>query len=398
MKSSEVFQEDEQLMLSTYRRLPLVIERGEGSWVFDPEGKRYLDCVAGLAVNIMGYGYQPLAEAVKEGAGLLLHASNLYHTVPQLSLAKSLCELSGLSRVFFNNSGAEANEVALKAARFYGRRKYGSRYKFLAFHRSFHGRTLLTISVTGQEKFHQDLEPLPEGILFARLNDIQSVEKVIDKEVCAIIVEPVQGEGGVYPAEKGFLRDVRALCDERDILLIFDEVQCGMGRTGSFFAFQHYEVTPDLVTLAKGLGGGLPIGAVLFGEKPLSVSRKGDQGSTFGGNPLACRAAKVMVEAVSTPDILQGVRSKGEMLQEGFAALKNRYSSIITQVRGVGLMWGVQVPNRAADIVQGMLERGVLVNAANPDTVRILPPLTITQDELRHFLKVFSAQLEAIVV
>jgi len=395
MRSEEVFREDGQWILPTYRRLPLVIERGEGSWVIDPEGKRYLDCVAGLAVNILGYGYRPLVEAVKEGAEALFHASNLYHTVPQLSLARRLCELAGFPRVFFNNSGAEANEVALKAARFYGKRKHGSRYKFVAFHRSFHGRTVLTLSATGQEKFHQDLDPLPPGIVFAHINDMHSVEKAIDEEVCAIILEPVQGEGGVYPAERSFLHELRALCDERDILLVFDEVQCGMGRTGHFFAFQHYEVRPDLVTLAKGLGGGLPIAAVLFGEKPLSVARKGDQGSTFGGNPLACRAALVVVETVSQPEVLGGVQAKGAVLAQELTSLQRLYPSIITEVRGVGLMWGIQVPNRAAETVQGMLGRGVLVNAANPDTVRILPPLSITEEEIILFVEAFSAQLEA---
>jgi len=295
--------------------------------------------------------------------------------------------ISGFSRVFFNNSGAEANEVALKMARFYGRRKYGNRYKFITFSKSFHGRTFLTLTTTGQEKFHHDLEPLISGVSYAELNQIDSVMKVIDDETCGIILEPIQGEGGIYCSESSFLHQIRSICEERDIILIFDEVQCGMGRTGKFFAYETYGVKPDIVTLAKGLGGGLPIGAVLVNEKIVNITQKGDQGSTFGGNPVCTRAAQVIVNTIAQPDFLKNVVEKGKYLQQQLLETQQKFSDLIQDVRGVGLMWGMEIPGKAKLIVEKMLTKGVIVNAANDNVLRLLPPLIVSKGEIDEMIK-----------
>ncbi|MCX6089528.1 MAG: aspartate aminotransferase family protein [Candidatus Atribacteria bacterium] len=396
MNTEEIINSEQEYMLQTYARLPLAIVRGEGCTVYDPEGNAYLDGVAGIAVNLLGYHYQPVIDAVCEQAGELIHASNLYYTVPQVELAKKLVNRSGFSKVFFNNSGAEANEVALKMARFYGRRKYGNRYKFISLSRSFHGRTFMTLAVTAQEKFHHDLEPLASGVRYADLNDLASLCQVLDDEVCGIIVEPVQGEGGVYPAEKEFLEAVRALCDEKDLILIFDEVQCGMGRTGRFFAFETYGVKPDVITLAKGLGGGFPIGAIIVGEKIVSITKKGDQGSTFGGNPVCAKAAGVMVDAVSQPELLAMVRERGEYLKKELHLLRQEFPGVVTDFRGLGLMWGIDIPGKAKKCVELMLHQGILVNAANDDTIRLLPPLIIKESELALIMNGFRKVLPAL--
>ncbi len=387
MNSKQVIQMENDHMLATYARLPIVITTGKGCKVYDPEGKSYLDFVAGIAVNLLGYGYQPLLDAIVEQTQELIHASNLYYTIPQTQLAKDLTLISGFNRVFFNNSGAEANEVALKMARFYGRRKYGNRYKFITFSKSFHGRTFLTLTATGQEKFHHDLEPLISGVSYAELNQIDSVMKVIDDETCGIILEPIQGEGGIYCSESSFLHQIRSICEERDIILIFDEVQCGMGRTGKFFAYETYGVKPDIITLAKGLGGGLPIGAVLVNEKIVNITQKGDQGSTFGGNPVCTRAAQVIVNTIAQPDFLKNVVEKGKYLQQQLLETQQKFSDLIQEVRGVGLMWGMEIPGKAKLIVEKMLTKGVIVNAANDNVLRLLPPLIVSKGEIDEMIK-----------
>lgn len=380
--SEMVIEKEARYFLGTYQRMPAVFVGGRGAYLFDAEGNAYLDLLSGISVNLLGYGYEPLRKAICSEAERVIHTSNLFYNVPQIELAERLVKLSGFSKVFFVNSGAEANEVALKMARFYGKRKYGKRYAYIAFHRSFHGRTLLTLGLTGQEKFHRDLDPFPPGIFFGHLNDIESVRKLLSPEVCAVIVEPVQGEGGIYPCTPEFLVELRRLCDEEDILLIFDEIQCGMGRIGTLFAFEHFGVRPDIVTLAKGLGGGLPIGAVLVNEKVVEITKKGDHGSTFGGNPVAARSACVVVDTVSQEAFLQSVRQKGEMLKERLEDLRSSFPEKVREVRGLGLMWGLEVPGKAKELAQKMFARKVLVNACNEDTVRFLPPLVIQETDL----------------
>jgi len=387
MTSSEVIQKEAQYFLGVYQRTPAVFVGGQGSYLFDLEGNAYLDFVGGISVNLLGYNFAPLKQAIHEEVERVIHTSNLYYSLPQIELAERLVHSSGFSRVFFVNSGAEANEVALKMARFYGRRKHGNRYAYLAFRRSFHGRTLLTLGLTGQEKFHQDLGPFPPGIFFAELNDLLSVHKVMSDEVCAIIVEPVQGEGGVYPCTGEFLSGLRRLCDERDIVLIFDEVQCGMGRLGSLFAFQHFGVRPDIVTLAKGLGGGLPIGAVLVNEKIVEITKKGDHGSTFGGNPIAARSACAVLKALTEEGFLESVKEKGALFKKELEAIRSAFPDKVREVRGIGLMWGMDIPRRAKEVVSKMFERRVLVNACNDDTIRFLPPLVVGRDDVLRGLR-----------
>lgn len=377
-----IMEKEARYHLGTYQRFPAVFERGEGCYLFDSQGNSYLDLISGISVNLLGYGYLPLVRAIQEEVNNLIHVSNLFYSRPQVELAERLVEKSGFARVFFNNSGAEANEVALKMARFYGHRKHKGRYKYLSFYRSFHGRTFLTLALTGQEKFHQDLDPLPDGILFAPLNHLEEVEQVLDDKVCAIIVEPIQGEGGIYPSSMEFLRGLRQLCDQRDIILIFDEVQCGMGRTGSLFAFEHFGVRPDIVTLAKGLGGGLPLGAVLVNDKIVEITKKGDQGSTFGGNPICARSACVVVDKISEEEFLAEVREKGNYLGERLKQLAKQFSSLITEVRGLGLMWGIDLPSHARWLSQKLGEKRILVNAVSDHTVRFLPPLVIKKEEI----------------
>jgi predicted acetylornithine/succinylornithine family transaminase len=387
MTSSEVIQKEAQYFLGVYQRTPAVFVGGQGSYLFDLEGNAYLDFVGGISVNLLGYNFAPLKQAIHEEVERVIHTSNLYYSLPQIELAERLVHSSGFSRVFFVNSGAEANEVALKMARFYGRRKHGNRYAYLAFRRSFHGRTLLTLGLTGQEKFHQDLGPFPPGIFFAELNDLLSVHKVMSDEVCAIIVEPVQGEGGVYPCTGEFLSGLRRLCDERDIVLIFDEVQCGMGRLGSLFAFQHFGVRPDIVTLAKGLGGGLPIGAVLVNEKIVEITKKGDHGSTFGGNPIAARSACAVLKALTEEGFLESVKGRGALFKKELEAIRSAFPDKVREVRGIGLMWGMDIPRRAKEVVSKMFERRVLVNACNDDTIRFLPPLVVGRDDVLRGLR-----------
>ncbi|MGQ9473261.1 MAG: acetylornithine/succinylornithine family transaminase, partial [Candidatus Caldatribacteriaceae bacterium] len=363
MNSQDVIFREQKYFLGTYNRFPVVFVEGAGVRLRDLEGREYLDLMAGIAVNILGYAFTPLQEAVKKEVDRLLHTSNLYYNVPQVELAERLVQRSGFSKVFLVNSGAEANEVALKMARFYGQKKHGKRYKFISFYRSFHGRTFLTLGLTGQEKFHHYLDPFPEWLSYAHLNDIESVEKVLDEEVCGVIVEPIQGEGGIYPCTHSFLQDLEALCQERDLILIFDEVQCGMGRTGRFFAFEYFGVQPDLVTMAKGLGGGLPIGAVLVSEKIVDITEKGEHGSTFGGNPVCSRAACVVVDTIGQGDFLDNVRKKGELLAHELKTLQNAFSGLVKETRGVGLIQGLEVPGKAKILAQKMFEHQVLVNA-----------------------------------
>lgn len=391
--SESIIEKEARYFLGTYQRMPAVFVGGEGVYLFDSEGNAYLDLLSGISVNLLGYGYRPLKEAIHAEVERVIHTSNLFYNVPQVELAEKLICHSGFSKAFFVNSGAEANEVALKMARFYGKRKHGNRYAYVAFRQSFHGRTLLTLGVTGQEKFHRDLDPFPPGIFFGNLNDIESVRRILSEEICAIIVEPVQGEGGIYPCTLEFLAELRKICDERDILLIFDEVQCGMGRIGTLFAFQYFGVRPDIVTLAKGLGGGLPIGAVLVNEKIVEITHRGDHGSTFGGNPVAARSACVVVDTVSQEEFLRAVRRKGELLRERLESMQRSFPEKVKEVRGLGLMWGLEVPKRAKEVAEKMFARKVLVNACNEDTVRFLPPLVVSEEDLHRGMDILQEVL-----
>ncbi|MBC7338714.1 MAG: acetylglutamate kinase [Firmicutes bacterium] len=361
-----------------FRRQPLVLVRGEGSWVRDIHGRRYLDFVTGLAVCGLGHCHPRVTRAICEQARELVHTSCLYYTVPQVLLARELARLSGLERVFFANSGAEANEGAIKLARKFGSRE--GRFHIVTVRRSFHGRTLATMAATGQEKYHRGFGPLPPGFSYVPLGDVQALERAITPQTVAVMVEPVQGEGGIYPAPPGFM-EALAGWQGKGILLICDEIQCGLGRTGRWFAFQHYGLRPDIVTLAKSLGGGVPIGAVLAREEVAACLGPGDHGSTFGGNPLACRAALAYLEALQEEGAVENAALMGERLGAGLRALAARHPAV-AEVRSVGLMAGLQLRVPGAPVVAACRDLGLLVNCTEEVVIRLLPALNVSAEEV----------------
>jgi len=378
-----------QYLMNTYARLPLSIVRGKGSKVYDSEGREYLDCVAGIAVNILGHGHPELVTAIERQARQLIHTSNLYYTEPQVRLAQLLVTHSFAQKVFFGNSGAEANEAAIKLTRRYATQKFGeTRHEIITFYRSFHGRTMAALTATGQSKVHQGFAPLMPGFRYATFNDWTSVESVLNKNTAAIMIEPIQGEGGVHVADRDFLHQLRQLCTERDILLIFDEIQTGMGRTGTLFAYEQYGIEPDIMTLAKGLGGGLPIGACLATDKIAQAFEPGSHGTTIGGNPLACSAAIAVFEVLLGGE-LEKSRLIGAYLQKGLLELQTR-NALIQEVRGQGLLQGLELSIEGKPIVQDCQARRVLINCTMDRVLRLIPPLIITQPEIDLVLTVLS--------
>ena len=385
MEFSTLQQLENTYMAETFSRFPVAIERGEGATLFDTEGKRYVDFGSGIAVNIFGANDEQWKAAVIDQLSRIQHVSNYYYSEPQLDLAELLCFRTGAKRVFFANSGAEANECALKAARKYSFDKYGEgRKKIISLNGSFHGRTLFTLTATGQQAFHRFFGPFVPEVVSVDAN-MQAVEKE-SENACAVIIECVQGESGVEALDKGFVRALRTFCDEHDILLICDEVQSGNGRTGKFCAYEHYGITPDIMTTAKGLGGGLPIGACLFFEKTEHTLKPGDHGSTFGGNPVCCAGAVSIVSRL-TEDFLLEVQGKSEYLRaklKGFDGVR--------RVTGLGLMIGLEVEKPAKEIAQNCLKRGLLVLTAH-EKVRIVPPLNITKTEMDEGLTILREVL-----
>ena len=385
MEFSTLQQLENTYMAETFSRFPVAIERGEGATLFDTEGKRYVDFGSGIAVNIFGANDEKWKAAVIDQLSRIQHVSNYYYSEPQLDLAELLCFRTGAKRVFFANSGAEANECALKAARKYSFEKYGEgRKKIISLNGSFHGRTLFTLTATGQQAFHRFFGPFVPEVVSVDAN-MQAVEKE-SENACAVIIECVQGESGVEALDQGFVRALRAFCDEHDILLICDEVQSGNGRTGKFCAYEHYGILPDIMTTAKGLGGGLPIGACLFFEKTEHTLKPGDHGSTFGGNPVCCAGAVSIVSRL-TEDFLLEVQGKSEYLRaklKGFNGVK--------RVTGLGLMIGLEVEKPAKEIAQNCLKRGLLVLTAH-EKVRIVPPLNITKTEMDEGLTILREVL-----
>ena len=386
-KMTDVKASGENYIINTYNRKPEtpLFLKGQGAYVEDEAGRCYLDFLSGLGVNNVGHCHPDVVQAVTQQAALLMHTSNLYYTKPQVELAQLLVENTALDKVFFCNSGAEANEAAIKLARKYYQGRGSYRYEVISFARSFHGRTLATISVTGQEKTQKGFAPLMEGVHFAQFNNLASVKALVSDKTCAILVEPIQGEGGVYPAQMEFLTGLRRLCTEMDILLIFDEVQCGLGRTGKLFAYENYGVVPDILTSAKALGGGLPLGAMLAREAVAAAFLPGDHASTFGGNPVAC-AAGCAVLRVLLKGALKNGGLRGESLKAKLMQIK---SPLITEVRGLGLMLGVEVKEKGEEIYLGLLQEGILCNLIAGKTLRILPPLIITEEMEDKFIEVF---------
>ncbi|HLT59187.1 MAG TPA: acetylornithine transaminase [Limnochordales bacterium] len=393
---SEIQALTDQHIMRTYGRLPLALVRGQGARVWDTEGRSYLDFVGGLAVNSLGHGHPKVVAAIREAAGYILHTSNLYHIGPQAELAARLAALSGLDRVFFANSGTEANEAAIKLARRWGRRQGQNRYKIITALNSFHGRTLGSLAATGQPKYHEGFAPLPAGFVHVPFNDLEALRAAIDGETAAVMLEPVQGEAGVYPADPGYLRGVRELCDRHGLLLILDEVQTGLGRTGRMFAYEHFGVKPDILTLAKALGGGIPIGAMLAREEIAAAFAPGAHASTFGGNPFACRVALAVLDALVGDDLAQAAAAAGQHLRGRLEELARR-RGWIREVRGLGLMLGVELDGvDAPRVMAAAQERGLLVNAIGQSILRLLPPLIVTREELDEAVGILEAALAAV--
>ncbi len=378
----DVFERTDRYVMKTYNRFPVCFVKGKGCWLWDLEGKKYLDMLAGIAVCNLGHCHEKVSEAICSQAKELIHVSNLFHIETQAELAELICENSFGKKVFFCNSGAEANEGAIKLARRYGTEKRDDKFEIVAFEQSFHGRTVAAVSVTGQGKYSEGFGPMLSGVKFAEFNDLKSVESVVSERTAAIIVEPIQGEGGVVPAKEEFLRGLRELADEVDALLIFDEVQTGVGRTGKLFAYQHYGVVPDVMTLAKALGNGVPIGAVVAGEKAADVLKPGLHASTFGGNPLATRAGIEVMRIVSDSSFLEEVERKGNFLRERLEDLVRRYPGWFKEVRGKGLMLGLICNFNCSELVRLALEKGLVINCTAGNVLRFVPPLIISYDEM----------------
>ena len=391
MRTEDIIKAENQYILQTYGRPEFVLERGNGVYLFDTEGNRYLDFVSGLAVNALGYGDYEVVKAIEEQAGKLMHVSNLYHTIPSVELAKSLVENSFADRVFFCNSGTESWEAAMKFCRKWGNTTHDKpKNRLIAFNNSFHGRTYGSISTTGQPKYHKGFEPLLPGIDFADFNDLASVETLATDETCAILVEPLQAEGGIHVGTPEFLAGLRALCDERGMLLVFDEIQVGYGRTGSLWAYEQLGVEPDIMTLAKALGGGLPIGVALMRQHVADAIAAGDHAATFGANPVACAAAVVVFNKLIEDGFVQSVKEKGQYLAGRLQKLQERFPDKITGVRGRGLIVGAVTKKPAAEYLVPFRERDILVATAGADVVRFLPPLVVEKDRIDEVVDVFD--------
>lgn len=380
-------------IMNTYARFPLTLVSGSGSRVRDDEGNEYLDFISGIAVNTLGYAHPQLTQAIAEQAGTMLHCSNLFHIPKQQQLAEKLTALSGLDAVFFCNSGAEANEGAIKLARKFFHDAGSPRRTIITATQSFHGRLLSTLTATGQEKVKVGFDPLPPGFLHVPLNDIDALKAVIDEGTAAVLLEPLQGEGGVNIADPAYLQAVRSLCDEHGLLLMLDEVQTGIGRTGTMFAFEQAGIAPDILTLAKGLGGGVAIGAMLANAKVAVSFAPGTHGSTFGGNPLACTAALTVLEVIESDQLLGNVNARGVQLRQGLQKLAERYP-LIREVRGAGLLMGAALSIEAAPLITAARQRGLLILMAGPDVLRLLPPLNVTSDEVDEALNILETVLQ----
>ncbi len=391
MSADDVIKKEADYVLHTYNRAPFVLERGDGMTLYDTEGKAYLDFASGIAVNALGQSDPDMVAAVQEQIAQLNHVCNLYHTAPHADLAEQLCTLSFADKVYFCNSGAEANEAAIKFARKYALENYGpGKTGFVVFSGAFHGRTMGSLALTPREKYQDPFRPLMPGVTLAPFNDVEAAEKAIGPETCAVFVEPVQGEGGVQVADPEFLQVLRAACDQHSALLVFDEVQCGVGRTGKLWGHEHFDVQPDIMTLAKALGGGFPIGAALLTDKVAAAIKPGDHASTFAGSPVVCRAAEVVLRKVSDPAMLEHITAMGDYLMERLSELNSPH---IQEVRGLGLMVGVQMDKDVLPLIQAGHQRGVLLLNAGPDVLRLLPPLIVTRADIDRLTDILAELL-----
>ena len=392
----QIFEKDKRGYLPVFNRYQIVLEHGEGVYLYDNEGKKYLDFLGGIAVNVLGHNYEPLVKAVSEQAAKLIHCSNLYYTQAQADAAEKLVKLSGLGKAFFCNSGAEANEGAIKIARKYAHGINVEKFQIITAWDSFHGRTIATLTATGQPKYQEGFGPLPGGFDYVHYNDIEELEKLMSEKTCAVMLETIQGEGGVYPPKDDYLKKVRALCDRYHALLILDEIQAGIGRSGKFFAYEKYGVKPDIVTLAKGLAGGVPIGAFIVTDEVSKAFHAGDHGTTFGGNPLACAAANVVLDTVPQADFLAHVEEVGAYFKGKLLELQKAYPAMVSEVRGEGLILGAELTQPGRDIVNACLEQGAIINCTAGKVLRFIPPLIITKEQVDEVMGILEKVLRGI--
>ncbi len=392
MEMKKLLEDSDNYLMHTYNRFPVAIRKGRGMKVWSTDGKEYLDFLGGVAVNCLGHCHPKVVVAIQKQAQRLIHISNYFHIESQTKLAKILVDNSFADKVFFCNSGAEANEAAIKLARRYFKESLGqNKFEFITAINSFHGRTLATLSATGQEKFKKGFDPLVPGFKHVEFNDIEAIEKAITKNTCAVMLEPIQGESGVKIPDPDYMRDVRKLCDRHGILLILDEVQTGMGRTGKLFAYEHYGITPDIMTLAKGLAGGVPIGAMLATDKIAAAFEPGTHGSTFGGNPLACSAALATMDVLLEGDfVLDQCRRMGKYFKKRLEEMKKEFPSIIAEVRGMGLLVGMELTRDGAPLVKACMEKGVLINCTAGNILRFMPALIITEKDIDHLIDILE--------
>lgn len=395
--TQEIIALTQRYVMNTYNRMPVALAKGKGSWAWDADGKKYLDFFSGLAVNNLGHAPAAVVKTIATQARELMHVSNVFHTQPQGDLAKLLVDHSFGDRIFFCNSGAEANEGAVKLARKWAKKKYGpQKFEVITMRNSFHGRTLAMITATGQEKYQKGFEPLMPGFRYADFGDIESLKSQVTDATCAVLIEPIQGEGGVRMASLEYFQALRKFCDEKGLLLLFDEVQVGMGRTGKLFAYEHFGIKPDIMTLAKALASGLPIGAVVAKQSVADAFEPGDHASTFGGNPLVAAAAKTTVETILAEGFLEDVSKKAASFVSQLKKLKKRFP-LITEVRGLGMMIAVDLDQPAKPIVMKCLEKGFLINAVQEKTLRILPPLNVKRSELKEAIQILTSVLEEVI-
>lgn len=384
---NEYMKMTEENLLHTYNRFPITLDRGDGVYLYDTDGKKYLDFMAGIAVSGLGYGNVELKNALKEQIDNLLHSSNLYYNTTCGKAAEALRRVSGMDRIFFTNSGAEANEGALKAARKYAWQKKSGRFEFIAMKDSFHGRTMGALSVTEHPAYREPFEPLIPGVSFAEFNNLESVKKLVNEKTCGIIVEPVQGEGGINTATKEFMTGIRKLCDEEGILMICDEIQCGMARTGEMFAWQLYGTKPDIMTMAKAIGSGVPVGAFAMTKAVAEASLKpGDHGTTYGGNPLACAAVAKTLEIYEKQKLAAHVKEVGDYLEEQLKKLVEDYDCVVEQ-RGLGLIRGIKLSGPVGEVVKKAMEEGILIISARSDVIRLVPPLVIEKEHVDEMIE-----------
>lgn len=382
MDKKTIIEETEKYYLPVFGRYPMVMELGQGCRVWDDEGNEYVDAFAGIAVNSLGYNHPVLVKAISEQAAKLMHCSNLYYTEIQAKALRMVAEATGMDRIFFANCGAEGNEGAMKLARKYGVSKAPTKYKIISAEESFHGRTFDTLAATGHDYYHVGYGPLSPGHVLVPYGDIKALEAQMDDDVCAVLLEPIQGEGGVHVPPDEYLQQVRALCDKHDALLIFDEVQTGVARTGKWFAYMHSGVKPDILTFAKGIGGGFPVAGFAVPERLAHVFKPGDHGGTFGGNPLACAAVYATLTTIKSEGLVDKVAEKGEYFKNELRKLQEKYPDKVTDVRGCGLMLGMEVVGEGKQIVESCLANNVIVNCTAGNVIRIVPPLIISKEEI----------------